>query len=210
MRRREARGPDGDGRRRAPRNRSGEESRAGSTERLEEVLPVGSPADVGAGEAEVNASEAAVPALASVPKSGMIIPDMGTLRRARRTGMADALFTPVQQRVLALLFGQPERRYQSAELIRLAKGGTGAVHRQLARLAAAGLVTVTHTGNQKHYQARRDAPVFEELHGLVVKTVGLVQPLRRALASSGRRSHRRSSMGRLRREATEPEATSTS
>lgn len=112
----------------------------------------------------------------------MIIPNMGMKRLPPRTSLADALFTPVQQRVLALLFGQPERRFQSAELIRLAKGGTGAVHRQLARLAAAGLVTVTQAGNQKHYQARRDSPVFDELHGLIIKTVGIVEPLRRALA----------------------------
>lgn len=100
---------------------------------------------------------------------------------APRKGLADALFTRVQQRVLGLLFGQPERRFQSAELIRLADSGTGAAHRQLARLADAGLVTVTRTGNQKHYQAREDSPVFAELHGLVVKTVGLVGPIRRAL-----------------------------
>lgn len=95
--------------------------------------------------------------------------------------MVDALFTPVQQRVLGLLFAQPERRYQSAELIRLAKGGTGAVHRQLARLATVGLVTVTRSGNQKHYQANRESPVFAELHGLIVKTVGVAEPLRQAL-----------------------------
>lgn len=112
----------------------------------------------------------------------MIIPEMGTLPRQKRTGLADALFTPVQQRVLGLLFGQPERRFQSAELIRLARGGTGAVHRQLARLADSGLVTVTRSGNQKHYQARDDSPVFTELHGLVVKTVGLVEPIRTALS----------------------------
>jgi len=116
-----------------------------------------------------------------LPKSGMIVPEMGRKTRAR-SGLADALFTPVQQRVLGLLFGQPERRFQSSELIRLVKGGTGAVHRQLGRLAAAGLVTVAQVGNQKHYQARRDAPVFAELHGIVVKTVGLAEPLRRALA----------------------------
>lgn len=100
---------------------------------------------------------------------------------AGRTGLADALFTPVQQRVLGLLFGQPERRFQSAEVIRLVRGGTGAVHRQLARLADSGLVTVTRAGNQKHYQARPDSPVFAELHGLVVKTVGLVEPIRQSL-----------------------------
>ncbi|MHB1863817.1 MAG: nucleotidyltransferase domain-containing protein [Gemmatimonadaceae bacterium] len=43
-------------------------------------------------------------------------------------------------------------------------------------------MTVTRVGNQKHYQANADSPVFHELHGLVVKTVGLVEPLRLALA----------------------------
>ncbi len=111
----------------------------------------------------------------------MSLPDTGR-NSTRRRSLADALFTSGQPRVLGLLFGQPERRFQSGELIRLADSGTGAVHRQLARLADAGLVTVTRTGNQKHYQAREDSPVFAELHGLVVKTVGLVEPIRRALA----------------------------
>jgi predicted nucleotidyltransferase len=119
--------------------------------------------------------------LHDIPISGMIVPEMGRVSGKRRTGLADALFSPVQQRVLGLLFGQPDRRFQSAELIRLAKGGVGAVHRQVARLEQTGLVTATRTGNQKHYQARRDSPVFDELHRLVVKTVGVVEPLRQAL-----------------------------
>jgi len=101
---------------------------------------------------------------------------------ATRSAVASALFTPVQQRVLGLLFGQPERRFQSAELIRLAEGGTGAVHRQLQRLEKAGLVAVSREGNQKYYAAEKSAPVFPELHGLIVKTVGLIEPLRTALA----------------------------
>lgn len=113
---------------------------------------------------------------------GMIIPKMGMKRADSGPGLANALFGPVEQRVLALLFGQPNRRFQSSEIIRLAGSGTGAAHRVLTRLAGAGLVTVTRTGNQKHYQANRDSPVFEELRGLVVKTIGLVDPLRRALA----------------------------
>ena len=117
-----------------------------------------------------------------VPKSGMIIPNMGRRAVPARTGLADALFSPVQKRVLGLLFGQPDRRFQSAELIRLADSGTGAVHRQLSRLAEADWVTVFRTGNQKHYQANRACPVFGELHGLIVKTVGVVEPLRQALA----------------------------
>jgi predicted nucleotidyltransferase len=96
-------------------------------------------------------------------------------------GLADALFTPVQRRVLGLLFGQPDRHFQSAELIRLAEGGVGAVHRQLVRLEQADLVEVTRAGNQKYYQARRASPIFAELQGLVAKTVGMVEPLRDSL-----------------------------
>ncbi len=99
-----------------------------------------------------------------------------------RGALADALFTPVQQRVLGLLFGQPERRYQSAELIRLAEAGTGAVHRLMTRLAASGLVSTTSVGNQKFYQANPESPVFGELCGMIQKTVGLAGPLQTALA----------------------------
>jgi predicted nucleotidyltransferase len=97
------------------------------------------------------------------------------------TALADVLFTPVQQRVLGLLFGQPERRFQSAELIRLAGAGTGAVHRLLTRLATTGLLRVETVGNLKFYQANERAPIYAEMVGLVRKTMGLVGPLRAAL-----------------------------
>jgi len=96
--------------------------------------------------------------------------------------MADTLFTPVQQRVLGLLFGQPGRRFQSVELIRMADSGTGATHRLLKRLADSGLVRASVEGRQKYYQANAESPVFDELVGLVRKTVGLAEPLREALA----------------------------
>jgi predicted nucleotidyltransferase len=105
------------------------------------------------------------------------------------SGLADVLFTPVQQRLLGLLFGQPDRRFQSAELIRLAGSGTGAAHRLLTRLADSGLVNVTRVGNQKHYQANRESPIFSELHGLAVKTSGLAGPLRAALGPLAKRIH---------------------
>ena len=121
-----------------------------------------------------------------VPELGTIIPAMGTPEAnpppAAPTALADVLFTPVQQRVLGLLFGQPERRFQSAELIRLAGAGTGAAHRLLTRLAATGLLQVETVGNQKFYRANERAPVYAELVGLVRKTVGLAGPLQAALA----------------------------
>jgi predicted nucleotidyltransferase len=95
---------------------------------------------------------------------------------------ADALFTKSQQRVLAVLFGNPNRSYYASEIIAAAKSGTGAVQRELARLEAAQLVTTRRIGNQKHYQANPDAAVFGELRGLVLKTAGLADQLQSALA----------------------------
>jgi predicted nucleotidyltransferase len=95
--------------------------------------------------------------------------------------LADALFTGTQQRVLGLLFGQPERSFYATEVIGLAGMGSGAVQRELARLVQSGLVTVRSVGNQRHYQANPDSPLFVELCGIVLKTVGLAEPLREAL-----------------------------
>lgn len=95
---------------------------------------------------------------------------------------ADALFTKTQQRVLAILYGQPDRSFYANELIGLAQSGSGAVQRELARLEAARLVTVSRRGNQKHYQANQDAPIFAELHSIVRKTFGLADIIEGALA----------------------------
>lgn len=111
------------------------------------------------------------------------MPNMGSTAEAplAASSIADALFTGTQQRVLALLFGQPARSFYANELIGLAGVGTGAVQRELAALTSSGLVTVRSVGNQKHYQANADAPIFEELRGIVQKTFGLAEPLRQAL-----------------------------
>ncbi len=96
--------------------------------------------------------------------------------------VASALFSATQQKVLALLFGQPDRSYLTTEVISLCGGGSGGVQRELARLTASGLVQVERVGRQAHYRANASSPVFAELVALVRKTVGLVDPLRIALA----------------------------
>jgi predicted nucleotidyltransferase len=96
--------------------------------------------------------------------------------------MADALFPKVRQRVLAVLFGNPDRSFYANEVIALAQSGTGAVQRELAALLDAGLLLMTKRGNQKHFQANTAAPVFAELRGLVLKTMGLADVLRASLA----------------------------
>ena len=119
-----------------------------------------------------------------IPKSGMIIPILGTKpfsRRSRQKSLADALFTKTQQRVFGVLFAQPERSFYASELIRNAGTGSGAAQRELARLEGSGLILGRRIGHQKHYQANAASPLFSELRNIVLKTVGLAEPLRDAL-----------------------------
>ena len=130
------------------------------------------------------------------PKAGTKEPEMGTrartlrktpARRRRRqrkpqaSSVADALLSRTQQRVLGLLFGQPDRSFFAREIISRTAAGSGAVQRELARLVESGLLLMTRIGNQTHYQANRAAPIFEELRGIVTKTIGIAEPLREAL-----------------------------
>lgn len=97
-------------------------------------------------------------------------------------GLADALFTRTQQGVLGFLFGQPDRSFFASELIREIGMGSGAVQRELARLEQSGLAEVRRVGNQKHYQANPESPLFAELASIAQKTFGIAYPLREALA----------------------------
>jgi len=98
-----------------------------------------------------------------------------------RVGLSDALFSKVQQRVLALIFGHPERSFYTSEIVRTVRSGTGAVERELSRLERSALVSAKWIGNQKHYRANEDAPIFAELHGLVAKTLGVPETIRESL-----------------------------
>jgi predicted nucleotidyltransferase len=110
----------------------------------------------------------------------MMEPIMGMMPPPN-SSISDALFSKVRQRVLAVLFVAPDRSFYTNEVIGLAQSGAGAVQRELADLAAAGLLTVRKQGNQKHFQANAASPVFVELRSLVLKTSGLADVLRAAL-----------------------------
>jgi predicted nucleotidyltransferase len=129
-----------------------------------------------------------------MPKMGIQLKASGKSRVARtvtksrvpapkaRTSLIDALLSTTRQRILALLFGQPDRSFFGNELIELTKSGSGGVQRELRRLTDSGLVTATRVGNQRHFQANRAAPLFQELRSIILKTVGLAEPVMQALA----------------------------
>jgi len=109
---------------------------------------------------------------------GTIIPIMGMVN----ISISDVLFSKAQQQVLGLLYGQPDSDFYTNEIIRLTETGTGAVLRELKKLEASGFITVRKIGNQKRYQANPKLPFFAELRGIILKTFGLADILRKALS----------------------------
>jgi predicted nucleotidyltransferase len=88
--------------------------------------------------------------------------------------IGEALFTKTQQRVLSLLYGQTNKSFYLNEIVRIADMGKGTVRRELEKLCHAGLLTITKQGNQNHYQANPNNPIFSELVSIVKKTFGVL------------------------------------
>lgn len=101
--------------------------------------------------------------------------------------LADALFTTTQQRLLALLYGRPDRSFYLKEILRLTGMGVATIRRELDRMVESGILTRTHVGNQHHYQANPACQIYEELASIVRKTLGISDTLKAALTPlSGR------------------------
>ena len=95
--------------------------------------------------------------------------------------LGDALFTTTQQKVLGLLYVQPERSFYTKEILRLTGMGVATIKRELDRMLAAGILSLTKIGNQHHYQANPDCPIYSELLGIVKKTFGVTGVIKQAL-----------------------------
>ncbi len=91
------------------------------------------------------------------------------------------LFPDVRKRVLALLLGAPEERWYMRDIARRTGCAIGTGRRERAGVADAESVKRFPDGNRVYYQANTESPIFEELHGLIVKTAGLVDVVRAAM-----------------------------
>lgn len=89
-------------------------------------------------------------------------------------------------RTLALLLTtfltHPEATFYQRELVDAAGTRLYTVQRALIRLEKVGLIIRTPRGNRVYYQANRRHPAFEDLKRVILKTMGLGDALRRALA----------------------------
>jgi predicted nucleotidyltransferase len=111
--------------------------------------------------------------------------------------LSDALFTETQQQLLGLLYGQPDRTFYTNEILRLTGMGVATIKRELDGMLAAGILRMHRVGNQHHYQANPQCPIYGELIAIVKKTIGLTEVLRQALAPLAKRINRAFVFGSL-------------
>ena len=97
------------------------------------------------------------------------------------TTLSSILFTEYRSRVLGLLLLHPERSYYLREIARLTATVPGTLKREMDKLLEVDLLTVKKVGNQNHYQANRECPIYEDLSNVLRKTSGLSDVLIAAL-----------------------------
>jgi predicted nucleotidyltransferase len=101
--------------------------------------------------------------------------------RTKKKGAVDWLFPEVRKKVLILLLGDPDKRWYLRDIERMTGLAVATVHRELAGLVDADVITKSKDGNRTYYQANSECPFLPELTGLLRKTAALVDVLADAL-----------------------------
>lgn len=90
--------------------------------------------------------------------------------------------SPEQERLLGELFVFADQPISLSELAKRAGTSLGGAHKEVERLESAGLVRSTTVGRNRLIEADRSSPVYSELRGLLLKTLGPETLLRSSLA----------------------------
>ena len=99
----------------------------------------------------------------------------------QKYNLLDALLPKSRQGILAALLGQPEKTWYVSEIARRMGVPSSSLQRELQNLTQVGILKTHRQGRMAYYQANKESPVFAELRGLLLKTVGLVDVLADAL-----------------------------
>ena len=122
---------------------------------------------------------------ANAPEMGTNAPNLGAIWD--RAPLAEALFGKTRGLVLGLFFTHPNEDFYMRQLARILGLGQGALQRELRRFTEAGILLRESRGRQVHYRVNRECPIYADLQGLILKTIGLADVLRSALAPLAKR-----------------------
>ncbi len=98
--------------------------------------------------------------------------------------LAQILSSRVRAELFRLLFGLSATELHVRELARRSGLHEATVRQELRKLDRLDLVTGRRDGNRVYYRANNDHPLYVEIHGLVIKTTGLVELLANALSGA--------------------------
>jgi predicted nucleotidyltransferase len=87
----------------------------------------------------------------------------------------------IRQKLLAATVLHPDKSWYLRELAEFLDVTPSSIQRELANLTKAGILKKTINGNRSYFNANKDCPIFPELKGVLVKTVGIVEVLRDCL-----------------------------
>ena len=97
--------------------------------------------------------------------------------------LANALFSKTQQKLLGLLYSQPDKSFYTKQILRLTGMGVAHVKRELDSMVSADIFSMEKIGNQHHYQANPDCQIYSELQGIVNKTIGVAEVISQVLSA---------------------------
>jgi predicted nucleotidyltransferase len=96
--------------------------------------------------------------------------------------LAEILSSGVRAEIFRLLFGLDPAELHLRDIVRSSGFSVGTVQTEMKKLSRLDLVLQRRDGNRLYYRANSGHPLFVEIRGLVLKTVGLVDVLRDAFA----------------------------
>lgn len=97
------------------------------------------------------------------------------------TALQDILSSKGRAEIFRLLFGLVDRELHVREMERQSGLSVRTVQQELVKLADLGLLQARRDGNRLYYRAHTSHPLYPEIHGLVLKTCGLAEVLRKPL-----------------------------
>lgn len=100
-----------------------------------------------------------------------------------QAGLLSSLFGKTRQSVLSVLYIHADEAFYLRQLSRMTGIQMGALQRELKQLSDSGIISRNVQGKQVYFQANKDCPIFNELKGIIIKTVGIADVLRSALSS---------------------------
>ncbi len=99
-----------------------------------------------------------------------------------KTDLGTLFFGAYRRQVLSLLLLHPDEAFHLREIARATGTQPGTLRRELALLAAAGVLQRRRVGNRVQYQADPACPIYDELHRIAQKTLQAEKPARARMA----------------------------